>query len=90
MNNAQARQTTLNGLRERIHYDFSDLLRIGISNLLNLRTPRDTGGMVCSAFSARIYREAGWNVTGLSHIPSPGELAAALGADHKKLTVEAV
>lgn len=72
---------TLEFLRDRIDYDFIDLLRIAAHNVLRLKLPTDTGGLVCSAGSARIYRSARWAPVGLPSIPAPSDLVAALHAD---------
>lgn len=71
----------LDSLREKINYDFADLLRIALHNLLHLHLPRtDTGGLVCSSYVAWVYRRCGWlpPVT-MPSIPSPAALVAALG-----------
>ncbi|MES9873158.1 MAG: hypothetical protein ABW146_08605 [Candidatus Sedimenticola sp. 6PFRAG7] len=78
VNRAQAKEMALWSLRNPIGYGWTDLLYIAAHNLLALRTPRDTGGIVCSALSALIYRQAGWQAT-LPNIPSPADLVAALG-----------
>jgi hypothetical protein len=70
----------LDSLREKISYDFLDLARIAAHNALNLRLPRtDTGGLVCSAYVARVYQQAGWLApVDMPSIPSPAALARAL------------
>lgn len=72
---------TLEFLRDQIDYDFIDLLRIAAYNVLRLKLPTDTGGLVCSAGSARIYVLAGWKPVGMPSIPAPSDLVAALNAD---------
>lgn len=71
----------LDSLREKISYDFADLIRIGLHNVLHLQLPRtDTGGLVCSAYVARVYRDSGWIAPAtMPSIPSPGALAEAFG-----------
>jgi hypothetical protein len=62
-----------------ISYDWIDLIRIGLFNLFHLRPKRDTGGLVCSSFNARIYQHAGWELPrDLPRIPSPGAMVRAL------------
>lgn len=75
------RTLTLELLRERIDYDFPDLLLIAAHNVLRFKLPTDTGGLVCSAYSAKIYRAAGWEPVGMSAIPSPADVVAAMNSD---------
>lgn len=71
---------TLGLLRTKIHYDYLDLARIAAWKVMRLPLPRqDRNGLVCSAFSARIYREAGAWFPGLSAIPAPSDLVEAVG-----------
>ncbi|GAB2182657.1 hypothetical protein DLREEDagrD3_28800 [Denitratisoma sp. agr-D3] len=71
----------LAALRHPISYDYLDLLRIGARKLWGWALPRrDRGGLVCSALSARIYRNARW-MPGyeLPSLPAPSDLVAAIG-----------
>jgi hypothetical protein len=71
----------LESQREQIRYDFMDLVRIALNNLLRLKLPRtDRGGLVCSAYVAKVFTDAGWQPpASMPSIPSPAALAAALG-----------
>jgi hypothetical protein len=71
----------LESQREQIRYDVADLLRIALYNLLRLKLPRtDRGGLVCSAYVAKVFIAAGWQApASMPSIPSPAALAAALG-----------
>ncbi len=67
-------------LRERIDYDYVDLLRIAAWRLLRLPLPaEDKNGLVCSAFTARIFLAAGWKASRLPSIPSPDDMVVAVG-----------
>lgn len=73
----------LEALRHPIAYDYLDLLRIAAHKALNIGLPsEDKNGLVCSALSARIYRNAGW-MPGyeLPSLVAPGDLVAAIGAE---------
>jgi hypothetical protein len=74
------RLTTLELLRDKIDYDIADLLRIALHNALRFKLPNDTGGLICSAYSARIYKFAGWLPCNMPSIPSPSDVVAALAA----------
>lgn len=81
------RKVTLELLRDKIDYDFADLLRIALHNLLRCKLPTDTGGMICSAYSARIYLLSGWRPKCRPPlIPSPADVVRAIEAA-PKLTV---
>lgn len=71
----------LSSLDSKILYDIGDLVRIALWNALHFKLPRtDRGGMVCSAYSAQIYRNAGWTPPpSMPSIPSPADLVRALG-----------
>jgi hypothetical protein len=68
----------LETLRGKIDYDLVDLLRIAAHNVLRCKLPTDTGGLVCSAYSAKIYTLCGWRPLFLSSIPAPSDLVAAM------------
>lgn len=72
------RYAILESLRGKIDYDLADLLRIAAHNVLHCKLPTDTGGLVCSAYSAKIYSLCGWNPLLLPSIPAPSDLVAAL------------
>ncbi len=70
-------------MRVQIHYDFNDLFRIAFTTLLKQQLAPDRDGMVCSAFTANIYLDAGWEVRGLPSRPSPIDLVRAIGTKPK-------
>lgn len=74
------KDAALAAIRTRIDYDIADLLRIAAWRTLRLPLPsRDRNGMVCSALSARIYRDVGLVLLGCPSIPAPDDLVAAFG-----------
>lgn len=78
------RNAVTESLRGKIPYDVADLARIALWRLARLALPaEDRGGLVCSAYSARVWRAAGWRPARLSAIPAPDEVVAALGARPK-------
>lgn len=79
---AKARLWTLELLRGRIDYDLLDLVRVALHHLANFRLPPDTGGMICSAYTANIYGFAGWRAV-LPRIPTPADVVAAIGEPPK-------
>lgn len=67
----------LNLLREKISYDYLDLLRIGLWKALRIGLPKeDRNGLVCSALSALIYYNAGWRAD-MPSIPAPVDVVQA-------------
>lgn len=70
----------LETLRGKIDYDLADLLRIAAHNVLRCKLPTDTGGLVCSAYSAKLYTMSGWQPLFLPSIPAPSDLVAAMNA----------
>jgi hypothetical protein len=66
-------------MRTRITYSWLQILRIGVYKLVRLTLPGARRGMICSGFSAAIYRELGWAPVGLPTPPAPSDLTAALG-----------
>jgi hypothetical protein len=66
-------------MRDRIQYSWLQILRIGVYKLVRITLPGSRRGMVCSGFSAAIYRELGWNPVDLANPPAPSDLTAALG-----------
>lgn len=72
------REVVLETLREKIDYDLLDLLRIAAHNVLRCKLPTDTGGLVCSAYSAKIYTLCGWRPPLLPSIPAPSDVVAAM------------
>lgn len=74
------RRNTLESLKGHIDYGAFDLLRIAAYNLLHFKLPRtDRGGMVCSAYSAWLWKGAGMRFPGMPSIPSPADLVKAVG-----------
>lgn len=72
----------LSALRNRIDYDYWDLIRIAAHRLWNIGLPKvDKNGLICSALSARIYRNAGWvPAYELPSIPAPVDTVRSLGS----------
>lgn len=65
-------------LREKIAYDYMDLLRIALWKTLRIGLPKeDRNGLVCSAMSALIYYNAGWRVE-MPSIPAPVDVVQAI------------
>lgn len=68
-------------LGQPIHYDVVDLLRIAANRLLGWPLPkRDDTSLVCSALSATIWLQSGWQPRWpLPSIPAPDDVVSALG-----------
>lgn len=68
-------------LGQPIYYDFGDLLRIAANRQLGWPLPkRDDANLVCSALSATIWLQAGWQPRWpLPSIPAPDDVVSALG-----------
>jgi hypothetical protein len=82
-----AKAAALAMLRQRIDYDYADLLRIAAWRLLRLPLPaEDKNGLVCSALTARVFLAAGWKTNRIPSIPSPDDMVRALGGI-PKLTI---
>ena len=63
-----------------IAYDFCDLLRIAAHRLIGWPLPaKDDVLKVCSALSATLWVQAGWEPWFLPSIPAPDDVVYALG-----------
>lgn len=66
-------------LDTRTYYSFADLWRIFLFMRLGIALPKnESGGMICSTLSARIYQFAGWAPEGMPSIPWPAAIVTAL------------
>lgn len=66
-------------LGSRIPYGFMDCVRIFGYKVFGIPLPKEDGSdLVCSALSARIYKNAGWAPVGLPSIPWPGAVTDQL------------
>jgi len=71
-------------LGTRIPYGFIDCARIFGYKVFCIPLPKEDGpDLVCSALSARIYMNAGWQPVGLPSIPWPGAVTDQLQAVKK-------
>lgn len=68
-------------LGRKVHYGIFDLLRIAANRAVGWPLPKkDDNDMICSAFSAAIYRRAGWRPWSLPSIPAPDDIVSAMRA----------
>lgn len=71
------REVILAELRQKSHYAFFELIRIGIYRLTGLSIPDVDSGYVCNEFSARIYAQSG-AVLPVPKIAAPDDLCRVL------------
>lgn len=71
------REVILAELRQKSHYAFFELIRIGIYRLTGFSIPDIDAGYVCNEFSARIYAQSG-AVLPVPKIAAPDDLCRVL------------